>query len=100
MDQSSSVPEGQWYYADKDYDEWFAWCQSWTGVREYQCLDLFSASQRIALAAERLGRDAASFDIKSDARQDATTRRGFHLMLSLGMAFLGTSVYRLPLPRF
>ena len=122
LDQDSSLPESQWHHAAEHYQEWlnegrsFSGCccnllyclflsclKSWQrhgafwlfgGRQEWYCLDLFSASQSVAITFRKNGWPATSYDIKSNRASDITSMSGFGRLLLLGLGLLNWSQLR------
>lgn len=88
LDASTSIAEDQWFRGGENWDMLHNFCASWVGERRWSCLDVYSASGKIASTFRKGGHEACSFDIKSDPAQDVTSRAGFLLLLRLGMELL------------
>ena len=66
--------------------------KNWQGPRIYQCLDLFSHSQRLARTFTRHAKQAVAFDIASNQQEDILARSGFYLALDLVLMLLELSL--------
>lgn len=75
-----------WYIAEKDYDYWLMFCRQWQGARDVACLDMFSASGRMAAEVRRLGLQAITYDIRAEGpEEDIASRIGFFNLLLKGL---------------
>lgn len=92
LDASTTVDEKLWFSASKNWGAVSDFCRKWNGVRQYHCLDTFSASKRIAHTFEQHNFCAVSYDIKGNALHDITSRGGFMELLDLGLRFLDSGV--------
>ena len=98
-DVATSVCEAEWFDAGASLADLDLYCQNWQGVRTYQCLDLFSHSQRLANTFTRHGKQAIAFDIASNQQEDILARGGFYLaldlvLMSLELNFIFSDVVR------
>lgn len=82
-DVATSVCEAEWFDARASWTDLDLYCQNWQGPRIYQCLDLFSHSQRLARTFTRHAKQAVAFDIASNQQEDILARSGFYLALDL-----------------
>ena len=87
-DMSTSTPEGQWFRACENMDELSSFCERWNGPCHMKCVDLFSASKRVARTFQRYGHSACSFDIMNDKNEDILSPCGFYRALVLALSFL------------
>lgn len=88
LDASTTQPEDKWYVASDDWQRLNHYCSMWRGARRFDCVDVFSHSQRFASAFARAGFMAVAYDIKSCAQQDVTCQTGFMMLLEYGLATL------------
>lgn len=87
-DVATSVCEAEWFDAGASLADLDLYCQNWQGARIYQCLDLFSHSQRLARTFTCHGKQAIAFDIASNQQEDILARSGFYLALDLVLMLL------------
>mmetsp|Transcript_70551 Transcript_70551/g.155575 ORF Transcript_70551/g.155575 Transcript_70551/m.155575 type:complete len:307 (+) Transcript_70551:117-1037(+) len=83
LDASSTLPEHQWYSASHDWIHLTQYCRTWSGERQYMCVDTFSHSRKFERAFQKLGFAATSFDVKNSDDQDITSPSGFRLLLDM-----------------
>ena len=55
------------------------------GQRDLECVDVFSASEKVKTAFTKRDRRAECFDIQGNAAHDITLRSGFIILLVLGL---------------
>ena len=91
-DVATSVCEAEWFDARASWTDLDLYCQNWQGPRIYQCLDLFSHSQRLARTFTRHAKQAVAFDIASNQQEDILARSGFYLALDLVLMLLALSL--------
>ena len=91
-DVATSVCEAEWFDARASWTDLDLYCQNWQGPRIYQCLDLFSHSQRLARTFTRHAKQAVAFDIASNQQEDILARSGFYLALDLVLMLLELSL--------
>ena len=89
LDASTTQPEDKWYVASDDWQRLNHYCSMWRGARRFDCVDVFSHSQRFASAFARAGFMAVAYDIKSCAQHDVTCQTGFMMLLEYGLASHG-----------
>lgn len=90
-DAFTHTPECQWFYAPDHLGDLQQFCQTWTGGTYLNCLDMFSASMKVANTFRKNKYNmfkAVAFDIKTNPSEDILTQSGFMDALALGMSFL------------
>ena len=91
-DVATGVCEAEWFDARASWADLDLYCQNWQGPRIYQCLDLFSHSQRLAHTFTRHAKQAIAYDIASNQEEDILARSGFYLALDLVLMLLELSL--------
>ena len=84
-DASTTVLESEWFHAAAEMPLLDDYCQQWVGERTWNCVDVFSASQRFQKHFQKYGWTATSYDVKNNAAHDVTARKGMEILLNFGL---------------
>lgn len=88
QDASTTVPESEWFVASAEWGFLSSYCRRWQGPRPFMCVDVFSASKRIARTFQSHGWSSVAYDVKTNSQHDITTKSGFLELVDMGLSNL------------
>ena len=83
--------QSRWYHPENHVQYLSNYMTSMRVAKQYSCLDLFGASERVAKGFSEAGYLSISYDIKLSPAYDICSEAGFQRLLRIGMMSLDCS---------